>query len=201
MLRKSITRLLAVCAALCLLAPQTLLTHAEPLEKPASHSEKRSSAAILMPDAVSLFNQLTASTTPDGFALNVAVEPVQDDQTPPRISFSPGSLFLITTFFTRRASGTIISVALDQELPYIVAFGSSLAFAGGPCQVVDLFSFFDYVLIPDTAEIGIGWVSFAEFEGFYNPFSVYPCGGLEVVAVDFAGNVADSIAPVIVFSF
>jgi hypothetical protein len=162
-----------------------------------------------MASQTSFAQAMPIGTSPDsqGKKSMLAFMPVQDpDIDPPRIFFSPPSLNLFTDIFFDTDFGAISSVSFDTEAPFIVAAG--LASADGNVfnvQVLDLVTFFELlnITLPDgQIAVGIGFFAQALYEGYYDPFfPVCPCGSLNVLAIDFAGNSSSGLAPVIVFSF
>ncbi len=200
-------KILSIFATLALMASQTPFAQAKPIEK-SPRSLDRQPTLAPMPDAVSILNLLTMSTESGGSGLDAAFESVQDDTNPPIITFLPPTLTIFPPpIFGVGVPGNIVSVSFDTEFPFIVAAGAASAFGNiSNVQVDELVTFFDIVQIQfPTGEIeaGIGFFAAARFVGFYDPFifPVCPCGGLDVVVTDFAGNVSNGVAPVIVVSF
>lgn len=197
-------KILSSLATLALMALPALSTQAMPLE-PSTRSLEKRPTAVFTPDAASLLNQLRATSIPGGVWVDGAVDPVQDDTTPPRIAFLPPTLALFPPpggF----SVGSILSISFDAEFPFIVPFGAASAFGNFfNVEVLDLVTFFDIVQIQlpgGQIELGIGFIAAALFAGYYDFFiPICPCGGLDIFAVDFAGNTAYGFAPVIVVSF
>jgi hypothetical protein len=183
-------KILSVLAVLALMASQTSLAQAGPIETSTRSPESRPTLAF-MPDAVGLLNQLTMDAASEGLGLEAAFAPAQDDTTPPRIGFLPPVLFLYPSQIFNDF-GTIVGASIDTELPYIVALGSAAAYGGFNVYANGLETYFDYVQIPlpnGEIDIGIGFVAVAYFEAswdYYVPSC--PCGHLEIFTVDFAGN-------------
>ncbi len=197
-------KILPILATLALVALQALSAQATPLE-PLTRSLEKRPTVVLAPDAASLLNQLTATSMAGGSWVDAAVDPLQDDTTPPRITFLPPTLVLFPPPFGA-SIGNIVSISFDAEFPFIVPFGAASAFGNGFNVLVnDLVTFFDIVQIQlpsGQIELGIGFIAAAQFVGFYDPFfPVCPCGGLDIFVLDFAGNTAAGLAPVVVVSF
>jgi hypothetical protein len=201
-------KILSAFAVLAFVASQTPFAQAMPVETSARSLDKQP-ARVFMPDAVGILNQLTMTTEFGGVGFDAALDPVQDT-TPPTITFVPPSLALFPPQpiggFGGFADGNIISVSFDTDAPFIVAVGAGSAVGNGfNVGVINFATFFDLVNIqlPTGAiEVGIGFIAAAQFEGLYDFFTpVCPCGALDVAAVDFAGNVSNGTALVVVVSF
>jgi hypothetical protein len=199
-------KILSVFATFALMASQAPFAQAMPIETSTRLPEKQP-APVFMPDAVGLLNLLTMGAESGELGLDAAFEPVQDDTTPPVITFVPATLTLFPPFgsFTL---GNIVSVSFDAEAPFIVAAGA----AAGDVNIfnvdlVDLVTFFELVEIPlpgGTGEValGIGFFAAAQFIGFHDlSIPLCPCGAIAIAAVDIAGNVSNRVAPVVVVSF
>jgi hypothetical protein len=194
-MKKIVTMLFAIVS----IASQTMPIQAMPVISSAKMVE-RNLRTIPPLDAVHLYNQFTVNTASTPLWVNDIVDPIQDqDTTPPQIGFAPQILTIFT--FPNGGYGTITSVAVDLDSPFVVTAGAATAVGVLDVFVDSLTTYFDLIQIQlpgGQVGIGVGFVSFARYGAFYNPFSfICPCGTLDVTAVDIAGNVGNGLATVV----
>src|SRR5262249_3712792 len=195
--------ILSLLTALALTVSQTSFAQAKPIETTPRPPEAQPTRAF-MPDSVSLLSQLTTGDASGGLGLEAAFANAQEDKNPPIITFLPPVLPLFPDIVFGDA-GTIIGVAFDLDLPFIVNFGSAAAYGSFNVFSDGLDTYFDYVDIPlpnGQIALGIGFVAVGYFEAAWSYYTILcPCGGLDIFALDFGGNTAIGSAFVVAYSY